>query len=318
MMKHDHDGEESLLSRRRSSRSSIQKFLSNAYNTSSILRWTVQLTTRFQERCGLVGGASFFFEPKTAVQKIASLANIVMKPSRKQQVRLAKGRKLKIGKLCMACFVPCLVIFQVVIVSVLDGDTKNVLRSQGDNVTRQLLDASTTKNARGRSRMKLEVQMQHQQSFSPSGVWPRASCNATFDRVRAYNPWSRNQYLCGQAIPPNRSVEIVKCCQEGPRVFPQEPSITNIQLDEPVDLTFHINTRRQGQSPIISYSECTVPCRRMEPVGIITILRLSGLNWEIRHTLESSHQHGHVEVMKDSWKRDIYYSTTSFKSEVST
>lgn len=253
---------------------------------------------------------------------MASFANIVMKPSRKQHVRLAKGRKLKIRKLCMACFVPSLVIFQVVIVSVLHGgDTNNVRRSQeGDIVTRQLLAASTTNHASGGSRMKLEMQMQHQhqQSFPSSGVWPRASWNATLDRVRAYNPWSRNQYLCGQAIPPNRSVEIVKYCQEGPRVFPQEPSITNIQLDEPVDLMFLINTRRQSPRPIISYSECAVPCRRMEPIGIITILRLSGLNWEIRHTLESSHQHGHVEVMKDSWKRDIYYSTTSFKSEVST
>lgn len=251
---------------------------------------------------------------------------MAMKLSRKRQTRSMKGSKFKIGRFCMACFVPSLVIFQVVLVSVLHGGTFAIFRCYGDKVPQQIL-VSPSNNASERLRMRLEVELQHHQSFSPCGTGQEASCNTTLDRVWAYNPWSRNQYLCGQTIPPSKAVELMRCCQEGPRVFPQEPTITNIQLDEPIDLTEkqkvpirHTGVGRRGPagSRQQSYSKCTVPCQRQEPVPLLADFQPKGLNWEIRHTLESSHQYRQVAVLKDSWKHDLYYSTTSFKSEVRT
>lgn len=60
------------------------------------------------------------------------------------------------------------------------------------------------------------------------------NCDTVNDSIRAFNPWERDLYLCGEMIEAQRSIEISKPCHENTRVYQQEPEnmgVTKMCLD---------------------------------------------------------------------------------------
>ena len=48
-------------------------------------------------------------------------------------------------------------------------------------------------------------------------------CDTVNDMIRAFNPWEKDVYLCGELIEAQTSKEIVKPCHENTRVYQHEP-----------------------------------------------------------------------------------------------
>jgi hypothetical protein len=55
-----------------------------------------------------------------------------------------------------------------------------------------------------------------------------SDCDTVNDNIRAFNPWERDLFLCGELIKAQTSIEIVKPCHENTRVYKNELSGTGI------------------------------------------------------------------------------------------
>ena len=55
-----------------------------------------------------------------------------------------------------------------------------------------------------------------------------SDCDTVNDHIRAFNPWDRDLYLCGELIKAQSSIEIVKPCHENTRVYENELPGTGI------------------------------------------------------------------------------------------
>lgn len=54
------------------------------------------------------------------------------------------------------------------------------------------------------------------------------NCDTVNDSIRAFNPWERDLYLCGEMIEAQSSIEIIKPCHENTRVYQEEPENTGV------------------------------------------------------------------------------------------
>ena len=141
---------------------------------------------------------------------------------------------------------------------------------------------------------------------------PEHEC-AKADKIRAYNSWHRARYLCGQQIDPKSFVDIIQeTCSEGIRVFDEESALKTIDT-QPIELFTNLISKK-GRTP--QPYGCTVPCQQW---GVITTLQkilVDGTDFKFQHSMESARNYPELGIASDAWKQNLFYSTTSFQSEV--
>lgn len=187
---------------------------------------------------------------------------------------------------------------------------KNRLR---EKVSRRLLTPSYNATAIELMRKMVEA-LDEEHHYVPC---LESDCDTSLDRIWAFNPWKRPLYMCGTKIMPSTAVEIVERCHEGARVFLQEPTLRNIEKIDPIDFMFHKNDKLSIHHPTL-YEECPVPCRQYGAPSSISMMYIDGEDWQFRHTMESASNYPEMGIAPGKWKDNVYFSTTSFKSDVRT
>lgn len=130
--------------------------------------------------------------------------------------------------------------------------------------------------------------------------------------IRAFNSWHHPRYYCGHVIGPKAFLDVKKACHEGIRIFEEEPSLKVVKIT-PIDLL--MGTQDTAGLFPQSY-QCTVPCQQYGTPGTYQTVFVGGTDFQFKHSMESSINYDELRIRPDDWRNNMFYATTSFKSEV--
>jgi hypothetical protein len=136
------------------------------------------------------------------------------------------------------------------------------------------------------------------------------------DTIVAFNSWNRPRYLCGERIDPHSFLNVKDATcdpNEGVRVFHTEPALTPIPSMDPIDLMVG-TTEPMGRQP--KKYDCSVPCQQWGDMSIYQPVYVAGTNIKFMHSMESSANYDFLQIDPTAWRKNSFYSTTSFQSEV--
>lgn len=140
-----------------------------------------------------------------------------------------------------------------------------------------------------------------------------------------YNPHpSQERIVCGKSIPPKQFIIFDQLCPEPVtgRLFPTIPKPPGGgsagggggKLDlPPIVARFSTSSRTEPSKP---FMDCDVACRTVGTFSIDTKRYIDGTNWVIIMSMEGPLYYSHLEVDPKAWKKNKFYSTTSFQSEI--
>jgi hypothetical protein len=137
------------------------------------------------------------------------------------------------------------------------------------------------------------------------------SCPAGAAKVLYYNPHSEPRILCDQTIAPLSHQIFDRPCAEPARLFPVIPDVTAQGLP-PVNTCFDTC---QGR-PAKPFADCDIPCMQSGTYSIITKRYIEGTDWEITFSMEGPQYYPHLRIQRDAYKKNKFYSTTSYDSEI--
>ena len=161
----------------------------------------------------------------------------------------------------------------------------------------------------------------HGRKVSQCNDHPRGRCDPDKDKpVFVYNPFYRDRHLCGQVVAANQSIQLLQSCQEPSRLYPTNPPLDRAGMD-PITIVDAVPLRQsqkqkqqqQQQGPF----PCDIPCRKdaSKPFPVAE-WAIQGTNWSLRYSLESSRYYKKLKIDPVAYQRDMYWATTSFRSEV--
>ena len=135
-------------------------------------------------------------------------------------------------------------------------------------------------------------------------------------RILARNTFFHDRYWCGRLIPANGGTVQVDLthvsCSNPPRIYPKTPTLSAKGMP-PINITYNDYGRNTPTKP---FPNCSVPCRVGGDWAIVSAVHVAGTPWEITKSMEGPIYYPHIRVLPDQYKRNRYYSVTSFASEI--
>jgi Glycosyltransferase family 10 (fucosyltransferase) C-term len=138
------------------------------------------------------------------------------------------------------------------------------------------------------------------------------SCRKSGTKLIAYNSAPFARFWCGVLIAPGKAMEIPSYCSESPRLFPMDSPPINGKGMPPMNISSSLNF---SSSSSMKNIECDIPCQHEEATDGIERY-IQGTNWKVIQTMNDPTKHSEAQVERTSFRHDLYYSTTSFKSSV--
>mmetsp|Transcript_32014 Transcript_32014/g.35469 ORF Transcript_32014/g.35469 Transcript_32014/m.35469 type:complete len:752 (+) Transcript_32014:23-2278(+) len=136
-------------------------------------------------------------------------------------------------------------------------------------------------------------------------------------KLIAFNPAEKfARSWCGITIPPRKAVLIdTKACNKDDpvRLFPLDKPPIDGKGMPPIVVTSIPGISSSNKN--IKDVECDIPCKH-EANMEGPFLYIEGVDWKISQSIRDPARDKNAEVEQTSFREDIYYSTTSFKSSV--
>ncbi|KAL7579627.1 hypothetical protein ACA910_007990 [Epithemia clementina (nom. ined.)] len=130
-----------------------------------------------------------------------------------------------------------------------------------------------------------------------------------------YNPHpNKERIVCGTSIPPKGTIVFDQLCPEPVtgRLFPTIPTPDGTGMP-PVVARFEVSTRSSAKDP---FPDCDIPCSTMGRFSLVSKRYIEGTKWEITMSMEGPLYYPQILVKPEGWKKNKFYSTTSFQSEI--
>lgn len=214
-----------------------------------------------------------------------------------------------------------LLVFYILLVAFVHLQMQSKTSGRTDQLTMQSLRSSGMVSIRKRG-AAIPVQRQPTRTAPPAvnGVpavvyaqYPNAkSCQkCPLDQtVIYYNPLvDQERIVCGQTIPPLSMIVLPAPCLESPRLFPVIPDLTSNGMP-PVTTRFALMT---GTAKPF---ECDVGCLEAGLPGSTAERYIDGTNWTLTFSMEGPKYYPFLNIGKNEFKKNHFYSTTSYKSDI--
>ena len=128
-----------------------------------------------------------------------------------------------------------------------------------------------------------------------------------------YNSIDQDRILCGHVVAGHQFLLLPEKCEESSRLFAKDPTLDG--MDTPP-----IVIRGEQSNPALlpmDVPSCDIPCQVVgEASASGDIKRIDGTRWKFVHSMESSGYYDVLKVDPMAHKKDKYYSTVSFNSEI--
>lgn len=159
------------------------------------------------------------------------------------------------------------------------------------------------------------IEQPHTSTFQTINLYPQCiPANAAGEQtVVAFNCWHQPRYLCGNRIEPNSYLTVKEPCHEGIRVFPEEPGALNDINVPPIDLILRSQTTVGLKA---TKHNCPVPCQEWGEGSNAQTIFVGGTDFKFHQSMESTATYSALRIDPDAWRKNLFYSTTSFRSEI--
>jgi hypothetical protein len=139
-----------------------------------------------------------------------------------------------------------------------------------------------------------------------------ATCRKEGTKLIAYNSAHFERSWCGLIIPPGAAVEIPKYCDEPVKLFQKDSPPVDGRGMPPIQVT---STREVPPTATFQDIACDIGCK-VQQATTGDERYVQGTDWKIIQTMNDPLKHDNAKVERTSFRQDLYYSTTSFKSSV--
>ena len=146
----------------------------------------------------------------------------------------------------------------------------------------------------------------------------KACADSTAPPKVYYNALPRDRYVCGQKIASQAVTLLNQRCNDDDddiaTLFPVIPTVENADALPPVVLRF-----RKSNLGGKLFPGCNVPCRDYGIAEINTVRSVevdSQTSWDFTFSMEGPEYYPFLEREPDAWRKNKFYATTSFDSEV--
>mmetsp|Transcript_17362 Transcript_17362/g.48934 ORF Transcript_17362/g.48934 Transcript_17362/m.48934 type:complete len:842 (-) Transcript_17362:163-2688(-) len=133
------------------------------------------------------------------------------------------------------------------------------------------------------------------------------------DELVAYNSAPFVRTWCGHHIASKEAIKMSEACNEpAPQILDTDFPPVDGQGASPIIIKSH---KEEISSSDVEQVECNIPCKR--ETGMEGTKRyIDGKDWEITMTMADSARSNEAKIERTDFRRDLYYSTQSWKSSV--
>jgi len=209
------------------------------------------------------------------------------------------------------------------------GLTAAHYQQRAATVARQLHTSNNNKKENGANLQACEYVVDER------ALRQRAHCRDADLVLTAYNPAPFARFVCGQEIPPETAMVLSSsddCEQQHDgdamvvHLFAHPPAVAvhahGNNNDDVAPIVIQKETKNGGLSSSLQTVDCDIPCQfdkslltaaRSDDVATAVVV---GTNWVITQTKADPMYQAAAKMERTNYRRDQYYSTTSFQSSV--
>ena len=135
-----------------------------------------------------------------------------------------------------------------------------------------------------------------------------------------YNSADFPRIWCDQEIQPGAAMVMKERCNDPVvRLFGAEPASASGKGMPPMILLKSASSKSVFDSALLQTVECDIPCKEEPSADVserLALMSFANEAWTVRQTMGEPSVFSHAHVERIDYRRGIYYSTTSFKSDV--
>lgn len=126
----------------------------------------------------------------------------------------------------------------------------------------------------------------------------------------AYNSQPFERTWCGKRIGPKSEERFSKPCKEPVHLFPVDNPPASADGMPPIVIRSSSDSKG-----VLEHVQCNIPCKQEKNMQG-SQRSIEGTTWTITSTMDDPWSNGNAKIERTAYRKDQYYSTTSFKSSV--